>query len=45
MKKPLIMTPGPTGVHEDVRMAMAQDITNPDLDLGFLNTIKKLVIS
>ncbi|MBC8591357.1 pyridoxal-phosphate-dependent aminotransferase family protein [Wansuia hejianensis] len=41
MKKPLIMTPGPTGVHEDVRMAMAQDITNPDLDLGFFEYYKE----
>ncbi|MDF2653707.1 MAG: alanine--glyoxylate aminotransferase family protein [Bacillota bacterium] len=35
MKTPLIMTPGPTSVHEDVRRAMAKAITNPDLDMEF----------
>ncbi len=35
MKKPLLMTPGPTYVSEEVRMAMAGTITNPDLDLSF----------
>ena len=35
MKRPLIMTPGPTEIHEDVRNSMAQDITNPDLDYNF----------
>ena len=50
MKKPLIMTPGPTQVHEDVRQAMAKNITNPDLDLNFFeyyketcNKLKKLL--
>lgn len=50
MNKPLIMTPGPTEVHEDVRMAMARDITNPDLDSNFFeyyievtNKFKKLL--
>ena len=42
----LIMTPGPTHVHEDVRYAMVQDFLNPDIDEDFyefyLNTIKKL---
>lgn len=41
MKKPMIMTPGPTEVHEDVRRAMAQDITNPDLDLNFYEYYKE----
>lgn len=35
MQKPLLMTPGPTYVHEDVRRAMALPITNPDLDENF----------
>lgn len=35
MKKPLIMTPGPTYVSEDVRDAMSKEITNPDIDLSF----------
>lgn len=50
MKKPLLMTAGPTEIHEEVRMAMAQDITNPDLDLDFFeyyketcNKLKKLL--
>ncbi|MCH4886482.1 alanine--glyoxylate aminotransferase family protein [Acidaminobacter sp. JC074] len=34
MKK-MIMTPGPTYIHEDVRKAMACEITNPDLDHDF----------
>jgi len=42
----LIMTPGPTHVHEDVRYAMAKDFLNPDIDESFyefyLNTTKKL---
>ncbi|NLY46644.1 MAG: alanine--glyoxylate aminotransferase family protein [Tissierella sp.] len=42
MNKPLIMTPGPTEVHEDVRIAMAQDITNPDLDLTFYEYYKEI---
>ena len=37
MKKPMIMTPGPTYVHEDVRKAMAEEITNPDLDQSFFD--------
>lgn len=40
MKKPLIMTPGPTEIHEDVRMAMAQEVTNPDLDINFFEYYK-----
>ena len=37
MTKPLIMTPGPTEIHEDVRQAMARPITNPDLDPAFFD--------
>ena len=29
------MTPGPTYIHEDVRSALAREITNPDLDSDF----------
>lgn len=32
---PVIMTPGPTSVRENVRMARARECTNPDLDLNF----------
>lgn len=35
MKKPLIMTPGPTYVSEDVRAEMSREITNPDIDMSF----------
>ncbi|GAA0179809.1 alanine--glyoxylate aminotransferase family protein [Clostridium sediminicola] len=46
MKETLIMTPGPTYVNEAVRSALANPITNPDLDLNFydfyLNTCTKL---
>ncbi|WP_138205479.1 pyridoxal-phosphate-dependent aminotransferase family protein [Haloimpatiens lingqiaonensis] len=35
MQETLIMTPGPTYVHEDVRRALMKPITNPDLDLNF----------
>lgn len=41
MKTPLIMTPGPTYVHEDVRRAMSKEITNPDLDLDFYDFYKE----
>ena len=41
MKTPLIMTPGPTYVHEDVRRAMSKEITNPDLDLDFYEFYKE----
>lgn len=42
MKHPLVMTPGPTQIHEDVRMAMAKTITNPDLDLNFFEKYKEI---
>ncbi|QOX62667.1 alanine--glyoxylate aminotransferase family protein [Anoxybacterium hadale] len=41
MKTPLIMTPGPTSVHEDVRRAMSKKITNPDLDMEFYEFYKE----
>lgn len=41
MRKPLLMTPGPTQVHESVRQAMAEDITNPDLDQDFFEYYKE----
>ncbi|MFP4660775.1 MAG: pyridoxal-phosphate-dependent aminotransferase family protein [Halanaerobiales bacterium] len=40
MKKPLIMTPGPTSIHEEVRKALSQEITNPDLDERFYEFYK-----
>ena len=40
MNKKIIMTPGPTEVCEEVRMSMAQPITNPDLDLDFFEFYK-----
>jgi len=40
MNDTLIMTPGPTYIHEDVRKAMAERITNPDLDLNFYEYYK-----
>ncbi|HVI40854.1 MAG TPA: alanine--glyoxylate aminotransferase family protein [Anaerovoracaceae bacterium] len=41
MKTPLLMTPGPTYVHEDVRRAISREITNPDLDIDFYNFYKE----
>ncbi|HHV30003.1 pyridoxal-phosphate-dependent aminotransferase family protein [Acetivibrio mesophilus] len=41
MSKPLIMTPGPTYVHEDVRRAMLNDIGNPDLEERFFEFYKE----
>ncbi len=40
MSNPLIMTPGPTQVHEEVRRAMSAEITNPDLDENFYKFYK-----
>lgn len=46
MKLPLIMTPGPTYVSEDVRDALSKPTTNPDLDPDFFefykNTTEKI---
>lgn len=41
MKEQLLMTPGPTYVNEAVRNAMAQPITNPDLDTNFYEFYKE----
>jgi aspartate aminotransferase-like enzyme len=41
MKVPYIMTPGPTQVRENVRLARALETTNPDLDLQFYNLYKE----
>lgn len=41
MKVPFIMTPGPTQVHETVRMAMAREATNSDLDVNFYEFYKE----
>lgn len=41
MKVPFIMTPGPTQVHETVRMAMAKEVTNSDLDVNFYEFYKE----
>ena len=42
MREPLIMTPGPTEVAEEVRQAMAQNFTNPDLDPQFFKFYAEL---
>lgn len=39
----LIMTPGPTEIAESVRKAMAQPITNPDLDPEFFDFYAEMV--
>ena len=36
-----MMTPGPTQVRDNVRLARAMETTNPDLDLGFYEYYKK----
>ena len=41
MKVSQIMTPGPTQVRENVRMARALATTNPDLDLQFYEFYKE----
>lgn len=41
MKVPYIMTPGPTQVRENVRMARSLETTNPDLDLQFYDFYKE----
>jgi aspartate aminotransferase-like enzyme len=41
MKVPYIMTPGPTEVKENVRLARSIQCTNPDLDLGFYDFYKE----
>ncbi len=41
MKVPYIMTPGPTQVKENVRLARAMETTNPDLDIQFYDFYKE----
>lgn len=41
MKVPQIMTPGPTQVRENVRLARSLECTNPDLDLQFYDFYKE----
>jgi aspartate aminotransferase-like enzyme len=41
MKVPYIMTPGPTQVRENVRLARALETTNPDLDMQFYEFYKE----
>lgn len=41
MKVPYIMTPGPTEVSENVRMARSKRCTNPDLDIEFYEFYKE----
>ena len=41
MKIPIIMTPGPTLVRENIRLARAEETTNPDLDLNFYEFYKE----
>jgi aspartate aminotransferase-like enzyme len=41
VKVPYIMTPGPTQVSENVRLARALEATNPDLDLKFYDFYKE----
>jgi len=41
MKVPYIMTPGPTQVRENVRLARALETTNPDLDVQFFDFYKE----
>lgn len=41
MRNSIIMTPGPTAVRENVRLARARECTNPDLDLEFYDFYKE----
>ena len=42
MKKPLMMSPGPTAINEEVRRALSQNIINPDLDPEFFEFYKSV---
>ncbi|MBU3087656.1 alanine--glyoxylate aminotransferase family protein [Clostridium gasigenes] len=42
MMAKILMTPGPTYIHEDVREALRKQITNPDLDIDFFEFYKYL---
>lgn len=41
MKVPYVITPGPTQVRENVRLARAMETTNPDIDLEFYDFYKE----
>ncbi|HHX59359.1 MAG TPA: alanine--glyoxylate aminotransferase family protein [Epulopiscium sp.] len=41
MKVPYLMTPGPTQVRENIRLARAQECTNPDIDVNFYEFYKE----
>lgn len=41
MRKPYVFTPGPTEVKENVRMARALEVTNPDIDTCFYDFYKE----
>lgn len=43
MKVPMIMTAGPTEVNEQVRKAMSERATNPDLDMNFFEFYKESI--
>lgn len=43
MKNYLVMTPGPTEIRENVRKAMAEKITNPDLDIDFYDFYNNII--
>ncbi|MDR0879491.1 MAG: alanine--glyoxylate aminotransferase family protein [Clostridioides sp.] len=42
MEKTTIYSPGPSNVRENVRLAMAAETTNPDLDPDFFNLYKNM---
>lgn len=42
MQSLMIMTPGPTSIHESVRMAGSKPMTNPDLDPSFYEDYGKI---
>ena len=44
MQQLMIMTPGPTTIHERVRMAGAKPITNPDLDSAFYEDYDRVCV-
>lgn len=41
MKTPLVLTPGPTYVSEDVRRCMSLELSNPDIDINFYEFYKQ----
>lgn len=44
MKVPYVMTPGPTQVRENVRLARSLECTNPDLDFNFYDFYRETCI-